>query len=321
MVNKSRSILLGLLLASVAIIVVGTLFGSVVIPLSHFTHLSGYPSDTLIVHLRLSRTLTAYLIGALLALCGALMQVLLANPLADPYILGISSGSALASLGAILLGCGVFLIHLFAFAGGLVTFLFVLVLAGNKPKPESLLLIGVMLATCLAALISLTLLLSNNRELHTLLFWLIGSLSLAQHPLIPLVAVILGLSWSMRLATRLNLLAHGDEYARSLGLNVNPLRAQLLILTSLLTACAVSQVGAIGFIGLITPHFVRLITGNDHNRLLPMSVLLGGILLSLADTLARTLFAPMVLPVGLFTAFIGAPCFIFLLRRREHVNT
>lgn len=269
--------------------------------------------------LRLPRTLAAFITGGLLALAGALMQVLLRNPLADPYVLGISGGAAAGALGALLLGMGAFWLHGAAFAGALCSMLMVFALAHGSGSwtPTRLLLTGVVVAAGWGAVIGLLLTLSPDEAVRGMIFWLMGDLSYAQSPWFGFAVLGTGLMASLMVARPLNLLTMGELQAASLGVEVRSLRRLVYVLGSLLAASAVTLAGSVGFVGLITPHLIRLLGARDHRVLLPASVLLGGTLLTLADTLARTLFAPQQLPVGVVTALLGVPLFLYLLNRER----
>ncbi len=270
----------------------------------------------IIFNLRLPRTLCAFITGGLLALSGALMQTLLRNPLADPYVLGISGGAAVATLISILLGTMTQYLSIYAFIGSLISMLLVIGLTQVRGHWSSLrlLLTGVVVATGWGAIISFILTISPQQNLRSMLFWLMGDLSYAHFSILETIVLFFGLLISLILAKPLNIMIRGDLTARSLGINTRRLNMFLYIITSLLTACAVSMAGCIGFVGLIVPHILRLVGNADHRFILPASVLLGGSLLSLADTLARSLLAPQQLPVGIITALIGVPCFLFLLQ-------
>ena len=276
----------------------------------------GTSLDAAIVReLRLPRALSAFAVGGLLALSGALLQVLLRNPLADPYILGVSGGAAAAALLSILLGLGTAWVMGSAFAGSLVsTFLvFSLSRLDGAWTQTRLLLTGVVVAAGWGALISFLLVISPDGDLHTMLFWLMGDMSRAAHPLFANAILLAGLALSLGLARSLNLLARGDLAAAALGENPARVRVSVYFIASLLTAAAVTVAGSIGFVGLIIPHIIRLLTGADHRSLLPNTVLLGGCFLVLADTVARTAVVPIQLPVGVITALLGVPVFLFLL--------
>jgi len=271
------------------------------------------------MRLRLPRAMNAFTTGAMLALAGALMQVLLRNPLADPYVLGISGGAAVATLGAVLLGIGGLWLNGAAFAGALLSMFLVFGLARGTGVWSStrLLLTGVIVAAGWSALISFLFTVSPDATLRGMLFWLMGDLSNAENYLTGIVGLALGLGLSLPLARSLNVMARGELTARALGVPVTGLRLHLYVLASLLTAVAVMTAGSVGFIGLVAPHIVRLAVGSDHRILLPGAALFGGSLLLLADTVARTALAPQQLPVGVVTALLGVPLFLYLLTRAQ----
>ena len=274
--------------------------------------------------LRMPRALAAFAVGGLLALAGALMQVLLRNPLADPYVLGLSSGSAIGALGAMLLGLGAFFVQVGATAGALLTVALVFALArrdfgvraGRSPEGSSrLLLTGVVLASGWSAIVTLILVVAPESQLRGMLFWLMGDLGGvdAWTPALVTLGVLVALL--IPVARDMNVLLRGDDAARALGVDVARVRRVLLLGASLATAVAVTTAGAIGFVGLVVPHALRLAFGNDQRVLLPACALGGGALLVIADTLARSAFAPQQVPVGALTALIGVPAFVVLLAR------
>ncbi|MDX9698917.1 MAG: iron ABC transporter permease [Rhodocyclaceae bacterium] len=270
--------------------------------------------------LRLPRAVAVFACGGLLAIAGALMQVLLRNPLADPYVLGISGGAAVGALAAMLLGLSAWWVDGAAFAGALGAMMLVFGLAhGDGSWTQTrLLLTGVIVAAGCGAAITLMLALAPDTRVQSMLFWLMGDASGVRRPW-PAVGVMLaGLLVALPFARDLNVLTRGAASARALGVNVLRLRYLLYVLASLLTATAVTLVGSVGFVGLIVPHLVRFVIGNDQRVLLPAAMLAGGTLLTLADTAARTVMAPMQLPVGVLTALIGVPLFLFLLSRRTN---
>ncbi|WP_286164358.1 iron ABC transporter permease [Azoarcus sp. DN11] len=270
--------------------------------------------------LRLPRAVAGFVCGGLLALAGALMQVLLRNPLADPYVLGISGGAAVGALLAILVGLAPWLVDASAFGGALAATLLVFGLAhGDGSWTQTrLLLTGVIVAAGCGAAVTLMLSLVTDTRLQSMLFWLMGDASGATRPWPALGVLLVGLAVAMPVARDLNVLARGEIAAQALGVRVQRLRYLLYILASLLTAAAVTLVGSVGFVGLIVPHLMRLALGNDQRLLLPAATLAGGTLLTLADTAARTVVAPEQLPVGVLTALIGVPVFLFLLSRNPH---
>lgn len=273
--------------------------------------------QTLVLELRLPRTLSAFATGGLLAVAGALMQVLLRNPLADPYVLGLSGGAAVGALFAMLAGLGGFMISGSAFAGALLATLMVFGLAHGTGSwtPSRLLLTGVVVAAGWGAVITLMLAISPAQRLPGMLYWLMGDVSYARTPWPALAFLVLVCLLVVPLGRSLNVLARGPMQAAALGVAVRPLEWTIYILASLLTATAVTMAGSIGFVGLVVPHMLRLVLGNDQRLILPACALAGGTLLVLADTLARVVIAPEQLPVGVITALLGVPTFLYLLYR------
>lgn len=275
--------------------------------------------------LRLPRALGAFACGGLLALAGALMQVLLRNPLADPYVLGISGGAAVGALLAMLAGLALWFVDLAAFIGAFAAMLIVFGLAhGDSSWTRTrLLLTGVIVAAGCGAAVALMLSIAPEAQLRGMLFWLMGDAGQISEPRPALGVLAAGLALALPFARELNLLARGDVLAQTLGVSVNHVKRGVYFLAALATATAVTTAGSIGFIGLIVPHLTRLGLmklgwGNDQRLLLPAAALVGGSLLLLADTLARTVVAPQQLPVGVLTALIGVPAFLFLLGREKH---
>lgn len=323
--RRALLVLLSLMLLSVASMVVALAVGSLTLPVGDVVAtISGVDSaahsiaHSIIFDLRLPRAMAAFACGGLLALAGALMQVLLRNPLADPYVLGISGGAGVGALAAMLLGLAGLAVPGFAFVGALAAMLLVFGLAhGDGSWTQTrLLLTGVVVAAGCGALVALILTLAPEQKIQGMLFWLMGDLSQAVNPLPALGVLIAALVVAVPFARELNLLARGADQALALGVAVPTLRRVIYVVASLATAAAVTTAGSIGFIGLIVPHLVRLAVGNDQRLLLPASVLAGGSLLVFADTLARTVVAPIQLPVGILTALIGVPVFLYLLGRR-----
>ena len=280
------------------------------------------PEARILWQLRLPRTLSAFVTGALLALAGALMQVLLRNPLADPYVLGVSGGASVGMLLALLLGVGAFWTPGWAFSGALFSTLLVFSLAHGRGSWDTtrLLLTGVVLAAGWGAIISLLLALSPAVQMQSMLFWLMGDLSHARLPLLAGGVLLLVAVTAFAYASALNLLAGGALHAASLGVRVSGMRLLVYLSASLATAVAVTQAGNIGFIGLLAPHMLRLAGARDYRLLIPAVILLGGTLLLAADTLARSLIAPRQLPVGVLTALLGVPLFLFLLYRSRGIR-
>jgi iron complex transport system permease protein len=273
--------------------------------------------------LRMPRALTGFACGALLATAGALYQVLLRNPLADPYVLGVSGGAAVCALFAMLLSWPVWGVNASAFAGALLATALVLGLArrallqdeGPQATPR-LLLTGAVSASGWGALITLLLSVASDDRLRGMLFWLTGDLNGAGPPGLPLCALLAVLAAAMPAAPQLNVLLRGDATARSLGVDTSRLRLRVYLCASLATALAVTSAGTIGFVGLVVPHMLRLAVGNDQRILLPACVLGGGALVMYSDLAARTVAAPAQLPVGAITALIGVPAFLVMLLRR-----
>ena len=273
--------------------------------------------QSLVIDLRLPRALTAFAVGGLLAVAGVLMQVLLRNPLAEPYILGSSGGAAVAALLAMMLGMGSLIIDLAAFGGAMAATLLVFAIAHGTGSwtPARLLLTGVVLAAGFSAATTLLLALSPDQNLRGMLFWLMGDLSFAFDPARCLWLLAILLIAGTAAARHLNVLSRGELQAAIVGLPVKGFRYLIFSAAALATALSVTTVGVIGFIGLVVPHLIRLVAGSDHRVVLPASALAGGTLLVIADTLARTLMAPRQLPVGALTAAIGVPLFLILMSR------
>lgn len=271
-----------------------------------------------VLDLRLPRALAAFGTGAALALAGALMQVLLRNPLADPYILGTSGGAAAFALTAMLAGATGAIVDASAFAGALTSTLLVFMIARRgRWAPARLLLTGVVVAAGWSALVSLLLAITPERNLRGALFWLMGDFAFADNPLPCLLVAGAGTAVCFALGRSLNVLATGDQQAALLGLPVRGMRIGIYVLTAVLTSTAVTTAGTVGFVGLVVPHLVRLAAGADHRAVVPGAALAGGTLLVLADTVARTALAPRQLPVGAITALVGVPLFLFLLGRGQ----
>ncbi len=281
------------------------------------------PTTAIVLEIRLPRALLAALVGAGLATAGALLQALLQNPLADPYVLGISGGAALGGVVALALGGGFWLgaaaVPLVAFAGalGASLLLYAIAAAGGRAPAHSLLLTGVVFNAFASSLIVFVTSAADLSRVAGVFLWLIGSIRLVEPALVAGVAVLfgLGLALALREAYALNLLAQGDETATHLGVDVPRTRRRVLAATALMIGASVAVSGLIGFVGLIVPHLLRLTVGSDHRVLVPASALAGAAFLVAADTLARVVLAPIELPVGALTALIGGPLFLVLLRR------
>lgn len=320
--NKSPTILTGLLIVAPVSIIVSLGVGDVPIGAPDvlkalFTDADTNDVSQVINALRLPRTIGAFSCGALLAIAGVLMQVLLRNPLADPYVLGISGGAAVLTLLAMLAGLSGILLTGSAFIGSLLSMFIVFGLARGPGSwtPTRLLLTGVVVAAGWGAIISFILTISPDRSIHGMLFWLMGDLSYVQSVTLPVTVMLFAIILSLLFSKNLNVMLHGELQASALGINVKRFRILVYIFASILTATSVALAGTIGFIGLVVPHLIRMFGINDHRYLLPCSVLLGGTLLVMADTFARTVISPYQLPVGVLTAMIGVPFFLILLQK------
>ncbi len=316
----------GLSVLAVVSIFAAMASGSAAISIAEaFQTLSGDAPDNiraLVIDLRLPRALTAFGVGGLLAVAGVLMQVLLRNPLAEPYILGSSGGAAVAALTAMLLGWGSALVDLAAFGGAMAATLLVFSIAQGTGSwtPTRLLLTGVVLAAGFSAATTLLLALSPDQNLRGMLFWLMGDLSFAYSPARSLWLLAAISISGVLIARHLNVLARGELQAAIVGLPVATFRLIIFAVTALATAISVTTVGVVGFIGLVVPHLIRLVVGSDHRIVLPASALAGGSLLVIADTLARTVMAPRQLPVGALTAALGVPLFLILMSRSRRAG-
>ncbi|MCG5549136.1 FecCD family ABC transporter permease [Halorhodospira halochloris] len=315
--------LIALSLLAVLAIIVAVAIGSVPISPAQLWAVmigEGEPLHrTLIFELRAPRVLAAFAVGGLLAVAGALMQVLLRNPLADPYVLGLSGGAAVGALTAMLAGLGMAMVSGGAFIGALFSTLLVFGLAHGTGSwtPTRLLLTGVVVASGWGALVTFMLAVGPTEQLPGMLYWLMGDMAYARSPWLALSVLGVAVLAAAPLGRSLNVLARGHMQAQALGVAVRPLEWGVYVAASLLTAVAVTTAGSIGFIGLVVPHMLRLVLGNDQRLILPAAALAGGALLALADVLARTLIAPEQLPVGVITAMLGVPLFLYLLHRSK----
>jgi len=281
---------------------------------------------TIVRKIRLPRTLLAGIVGACLSLAGLGFQAISRNPLADPSVLGVSSGASFGLMVAVLLGIAgptssPILPTLFAFAGALLAAVLVYVIAqvdGRLPM-TTLLLSGVIVGLFFTSCVMLATVVLAAAELQGVVFWLMGNLAPAKTGTLAVLGVVLvaGVAVLARQAPRLNLLALGEEQALQLGVEAERVKRAVFVAASLVTGAAISAAGSIGFVGLIVPHAARLLLGPDNRALVPTSVVLGAAFLILADLGARTIAAPMELPVGVITSFCGAPLFVYLLRRRR----
>lgn len=311
-----------LLVFSIAALGLSLLIGSVSIvwnDLISFFRLGTVSMTTMVVlELRLPRAFSAFVVGSSLAVAGVMMQVLLRNPLADPYVLGVSGGSAAFALIVMLLGFPFSAVPIAATMGAGFSIVLLILLARTSGDWGSsrLLLTGIVLASGWGALIGFFLSLGEANQIQGMLFWLMGDLRPEWPGFIRVFVLLAVLIAGFIVARDLDLLLEGDLRARSLGLNTSALRLIILLAASLLTAASVTLAGPVGFIGLVVPHMMRLIIGSRHRLLIPVSALAGGTLLVIAEMIARTVIAPQQLPVGVITSFIGVPVFLYLLRRR-----
>lgn len=283
--------------------------------------------SSIILDLRLPRVISGALVGAALALSGAVLQALLRNPLADPFVLGISSGAAVGAVLAILVGLGSTFLGIYAvpgaaFGGALLTLLLVYFIArveGRIPT-QTMLLSGVIVSSFFSAIIMFLISVTSNEQIHSVMFWLMGNLeySASQSLGVIFLYFLVGSAVLFFLAKDLNILVLGEETASELGVEVERVKKIAFVFASLITGAVVSVSGLIGFVGLVVPHVVRMIWGPDHRFLLPASALMGAMLLVVADTIARTVLAPSEIPVGVVTAMGGAPFFVYLLRKKGH---
>ncbi|QLF68955.1 iron ABC transporter permease [Peteryoungia desertarenae] len=278
--------------------------------------------ESIVWEVRFPRVILAALVGAGLAVVGAVLQAVTRNPLADPHLLGVSSGGALGAIIALMhtgLIFGLVTVPLFAFVGSLAaTAAVVAVTRFTGAAADRLVLSGVAVAFVATALANLTIFLGDPRAAHTVVFWMLGGLGLAQwsHLVYPAAVLFICLVWLTLRAREVNALAMGDETAATLGVPVARFRAQLFVITALLTGVMVAFSGAIGFVGLVVPHFIRLVVGSDNVRVIPLSAFVGAVVLVLADLAARLVMAPEDMPIGVVTGLVGGLAFIFMLRRK-----
>ena len=282
--------------------------------------------QTIVLEIRLPRIILGALVGSALAVAGTAMQAMFRNPMASPYILGISSGAAFGASLAFVLGVnlllGISAVSIMAFLFALLTIYIVYAIArkGEGTSVETLLLTGIAISSLFSALVSLLMYIAGEK-LNTIWFWLMGGLwaSNWNKVLFTFPLVFIGILILFFLSRQLNLLLMGEETALNLGLEVEKFKIFILIIASLITAAAVAVCGIIGFLGLIIPHIMRIILGPDHRNLLPASCLVGAIFLIWVDTLARTIISPVEIPVGIITALLGVPFFLYLLRTRKKI--
>jgi iron complex transport system permease protein len=319
-----------LLLAALACLVAAGMTGSVAVapgdlPEALVQVLRGRPESLAasLLELRTGRALVAFVTGGALALAGVMMQALLRNPLADPYVLGISAGASVGALFALLMMCAAITVDLAALGGAVGVALVLYLLARRDMRggtaadggTSMLLLTGTILLSACMAVVTLMLSIAPEGTLRSMVFWMIGDLSGAPLRAAPWIVLGASLAYALRNARAMNMLALHADAAVTLGIRVDVLRKGLFFVSAMLTASAVTSAGAVGFVGLIVPHACRFAFGPDHRVLIPSATLLGGSMLVLCDTVARTVVAPIQLPVGAITALIGAPVFLYQLHR------
>jgi iron complex transport system permease protein len=323
--RKLAFITLVLSLLFLIVLIMSVVLGAAQISLSDFYRiLTGRASQgaaySIVIQIRLPRILMAAFVGGALSICGVVMQSVLRNPLAEPFVLGLSGGAAVGSIIYILLGLttaggGFF----FSFVGAMSTLFVVLVLSKRQGRFSTtrVILTGVIVNAFFTAFIMFVITTTSDELLHAILFWLYGDLSGAAYFSVGILAIVLTLSFGTiyMFGRYLNILGVNEELGYQLGIEVERVKYVLLILVSILTAFTVSLTGIIGFVGLIVPHLMRMAFGSDHRLLLPASLIFGGIFMMLADTAARTIISPSELPVGVITAFLGAPFFLMLMFR------
>lgn len=294
--------------------------GAVDIPLSRIFSDEARP----ILHVRLLRVLLAVIAGSGLAASGVALQAILRNPLAEPYLLGTSSGAGLGAVTGIVLGMGAVYIPFAAFLGAIFSFMLVYNLAreGNKVPVQSLILSGVIISITLSGIMVFLIYISDNEALHGAMWWLWGSMQVYDAGLVYTVGgiVMAGIFALYMLSQDLNAISIGEEEAMHLGINTEAAKKISFLLTSLITASIISICGIIGFVGLVIPHIMRRLVGPGHRLLLPSACLAAASFMIVCDTLSRSLIAPMEIPIGVITALIGAPVFIILLKTKQKVG-
>ncbi|MDP8229968.1 MAG: iron ABC transporter permease [Candidatus Gorgyraea atricola] len=316
---KPLTYILTSLLFITVLIILGMLIGPVKIAIDEI-FLQKY-SD--IMRLRLFRVILAIAAGAGLSLSGVVLQGVLRNPLSEPYVLGVSSGSGLGAVIGLLFFSHVAASHGLAFLGGILTIIIVYNIArsGNRLSTENMIIAGILVSALFSSLLMFFVSISSSAKVHSIMWWLLGNLQVYKgiHVAIVSGAVALGLLLAAIFAKELNALSLGEEDAMHLGVDINKVKKLLLVISALVTSVVVSMCGIIGFVGLMVPHITRRLVGPDHRVLIPSSVLTGAAFLLVCDLFSRTVMAPAEIPVGVVTAFVGVPFFIFILRRTRKV--
>ncbi|TRZ93777.1 iron ABC transporter permease [bacterium] len=315
MVDNLKRKLFMLLLLLFVMVVIGLLKGAVHIPLVNLL----VKENQIIINLRLLRILAAILVGSGLAVSGIALQAVLRNPLAEPYLLGTSSGAGLAAVIAVILGISRIYMPLAAFLGAVLSIILVYNLAreGGRIRDRSLILAGVIVSIAFSSVIVFLVSLFGDQAMHEMSWWLWGSLQVYDWRLLSLVSlpVILGIAVIYIFSQDLNAISMGEEEAIHLGVDTLNIKKILVLVTALITASLICICGIVGFVGLIVPHIMRLIVGPNHKVLIPTTCLAASIFVVTCDIFSRTLFAPIEIPIGVITAIIGAPVFIILLKK------
>ena len=338
--SSRRLPLPAVLLACTALLLVSMILGVAIgsVPISPQAvlrviadHLAGHPrysvADAIVWEIRLPRVLLAALVGATLATAGSVVQVLVRNALADPFLLGVSSGASVGATAVLLFGAfaslGAWAISAGSVLGalGAMGAVFLVSRQGRALSPTQLILCGVVLSALFESVTSFLIFRGNPQATQAVLFWLLGSFGLATWPQLPIPAIVLAaaMAYLLSQSRSLNALALGPGPAAALGVDLHQLRRNLFIVTSLMAGVAVAVSGVIGFVGLVVPHIVRLMVGSEHRRVLPTGMLFGASFMVLSDLLARVIVAPQEMPIGVITAFIGAPLLIVLIRRQPYL--
>jgi iron complex transport system permease protein len=329
-------VLLGCGVLLVAAMALGVTFGSVGLSPAAvwqvlLDHLTGHPKNTvadeIVWQIRVPRVLLAAVVGAALTTAGTVVQALVRNALADPFLLGVSSGASVGATLVLLFGAfaslGIWALSVGSVLGamGAMATVFLVSRTGRQLAPTQLILCGVVLSAMFEAVTSFLIFRGNPQATQAVLFWLMGSFGNANWTQLPIPTAVLlvGIGFLLAQARSLNALAMGAEPAASLGVDVARLRRNLFVVTSLMVGVAVAVSGIIGFVGLIIPHIVRLLVGSDHRRVLAVGVPVGAAFMVVADLLARTIVSPQEMPIGVITAFIGAPTLLVLIRRRPYL--
>ncbi len=312
--------ILSLFILFFVVVFLGIIKGSVHLSLSELLR----PENRSILHLRFLRIFLAIIAGSGLAVAGIALQAILRNPLAEPYLLGTSSGASLGAILAIVVGFSINYLPLAAFLGAILTTVLVYWVAkqGNKVPVQSLILAGVVVSVAFSGMIVFLVSFYGDKALHGLLWWLWGSLQVYDFKLLCVVSVtvILGILAIFALSQDLNAISIGEEEAIHLGINTDTIKKILFLITSLITASLVSICGIIGFVGLIIPHIMRFVVGPNHRILIPSTCLSAAIFMVLCDLLSRTLFVPFEIPIGVITAAVGSPIFIALLKTKQKIK-